>query len=117
MTRNILAVTISFLLTTAAGASAYTFTTINVPGAFDTSATGINNRGQVVGDFSTIGHHGFLRDGATLTIVVVPGAAATMGTFATGINSSGQIVGYYYLVQFSNGTETGIAPHGLLRDA
>jgi PKD repeat protein len=71
-----------------------TFTTINVPGAYDTETLGINGAGQVVGWFSdATGTHGFLKDGDTLTTFDVPGAS---GTVARGINSTGQIVGTFW---------------------
>src|SRR4051794_29265388 len=54
----------------AAQNAAFTFTTINVPGAIQTNANGINSRGQIVGfytDASSGRQHGFLDDNGTLT--------------------------------------------------
>ena len=71
----------------ASGASAFTFTTIDVPGAAWTYAIGINAHGQIVGaftDFPNSGYHGFLLDGGTFTVIDPPGA--TGGTEAGGIN-------------------------------
>jgi len=58
-------------------------------------AFGINNRGQIVGQFgdATRRAHGFLTsDGTTFTTLDVPGAG---GTNAFGINVAGQIVGLF----------------------
>jgi len=75
------------------------YTTIEVPGATgETSALGINNRGQIVGATSTgpgQEPHGFLLRGGAggpFTPIDVPGAP---GTSATGINDAGVIVGVY----------------------
>jgi probable HAF family extracellular repeat protein len=72
-----------------------TFTTIDVPGATETVARGINETGQIVGWFidAMDGHtHGFLKDGTTFTTIDVPGATQTI---ASGINEAGQIVGWF----------------------
>ena len=81
------------LLALGSPAFAYTFTTLDIPGATGTIAYGINGRGQIVGyygDAQRVGH-GFVRakDG-TFTTLDVPGAT---GTIAFGINGHGQIVG------------------------
>ena len=71
-----------------------TFTTIDVPGAVATLAQGINDHGQIVGEYLdgiTGPGHGPLLDG-TFTTIDVPGASFTV---ARGINNRGQIVGYY----------------------
>ena len=69
----------------------YTFTTIDVPGIYDTQAFGINAASQIVGQYLL---HGLLLDvDGSYTIFDVPGAAN--GTVAYGINDAGQIVGYY----------------------
>ena len=79
--------------------STFDFTTIDVPGAMFTSATGINPRGDIVGSYvdnvnGTQRSHGYvLRDGA-FTTIDFPGAA---GTEARGIGPSGEIVGDYSL--------------------
>lgn len=81
-----------------APADSLNYTQIDVPGAYWTSAIGINNSGDVVGDFhyrwST--DHGFLYSGGRFTTIDFPGATSTE---AYGINDSGVIVG-----QFSDGT-------------
>jgi hypothetical protein len=86
----------------------YTFTTIDVPGATSTWASGINDAGQIVSSYEIIGagDHGYLRDtyGSFTTIDVPRG---NNGTNAVGINNAGQFVGNYF---------AGGANHGFLRD-
>ena len=70
-----------------------TFTTIDVPGASDTVAYGINGSGQIVGRFwDGARGHGYLLSGGTFTTIDVLGAS---GTLASGINDFGQIVGRF----------------------
>jgi hypothetical protein len=74
-------------------AEGYTFTSIDLPGATFTSATGINNGGQIVGNYEDVtGSHGFLDSGGRFTPIKVPGATDTE---VSGINAGGQIVGTY----------------------
>jgi probable HAF family extracellular repeat protein len=64
-------------------------------GVLGTGATGINNRGQIVGYYldSNAKQHGFVySDG---TYVTVDDPLGVNGSMATGINDRGQIVGYY----------------------
>jgi probable HAF family extracellular repeat protein len=71
----------------------YTFTTLDDPSAtFGTTASGINNMGQIVGQYGdSSGHaHGFLLSGGIYTTLDDP--SATFGTTASGINDMGQIV-------------------------
>jgi probable HAF family extracellular repeat protein len=69
------------------------FTTIDVPGAAATFATGISNNGQIVGTFNdSMGSHGFLYSNGTFTSIDAPGATLTL---ATGVNRSGQIIGEF----------------------
>lgn len=70
--------------------SAYTFTTLDFPGAVETSVNGANDKGQVVG---TADDHGFVWKNGTFTQIDVPGA---LFTEASGINDRGQIVGWYF---------------------
>jgi probable HAF family extracellular repeat protein len=77
MHRALLSVVLSLSLPlgtlVAAQDDSYTFTTIDVPGAGYTVASGINADGQIVGWFTdATGTHGFLRDGATFTTFDVP---------------------------------------------
>src|SRR5438132_1289828 len=76
-------------LSPAKGAS-FTFTTIDVPGALETLAYGINDAGQIVG--KSLGQ-GFLKDGANFITFNVPGAGTTQ---AYGINNAGQVVGVFH---------------------
>ena len=80
----------------AALAASYTFTTVDVsfPGTLDTSANGINKKGQIVGRYidSDEKGHGFLYDGGVFSTIDVPNATLTQ---ANGINKEGQIVGVY----------------------
>jgi probable HAF family extracellular repeat protein len=69
------------------------FTTIDVPGAIDTTPSSINNAGQIVGNFSdSKGQHGFLDVGGTFSTIDVPGASQAL---ANGINNAGHIVGSF----------------------
>jgi len=79
----------------------FNFTTIDVPCsacpggiALQTSASGINPAGDIVGFFNDQNGkvHGFLRSGGQFTTIDVPGALATS---ANGISPSGDIVGNY----------------------
>src|SRR5215472_288937 len=70
------------------------FITIDVAGATNTDAHGINASGQIVGDYTDgSGTQGFLLSGGTLTTLNDP-TSLSHSTFATSINGSGQIVGY-----------------------
>ena len=79
------------------GDVAFTFTSIDVPGATATLAAGINNAGQIVGAYIAADGttHGFLDSGGTFTTIDDPNA--TSGSEITGINNVGQIVGSYNL--------------------
>lgn len=84
---------LSVLLVTAPSpvfALPYTFTLLDVPGATDTLALGLNDRRQIVGDFSDTSGHGFVYTGGTFTPLNAPGAGQTD---AFGINQAGRIVG------------------------
>ena len=88
-------------------ADSFSFTTIDVPGATDTYAFGINDSGQIVGFFREAGKrgHGFLRARmGAFTTIDVPGAATTS---ALKINRAGQIAGTFM--------DAGNKFHGFLR--
>src|SRR4029077_8689079 len=71
------------------------FRTIDVPGASDTQATGINNAGQIVGTFFDGTTHGFVYAGGTFTTIDVPDADVFTGFIngVNGINDTGHVVG------------------------
>jgi probable HAF family extracellular repeat protein len=72
----------------------YTYTTFDVPLALDTEPLGINDSGQIVGQYRDSGGlHSFLFSNGTFTPINDP--SATSSTLANGINNSGQIVGIY----------------------
>ena len=73
------------------GLSAYGFTTLDYPGATETRAFGVNNRGHVVGLADNIG---FLWREGTFEPIEFPGATRTA---AWGINDEGAIVGTYFM--------------------
>jgi probable HAF family extracellular repeat protein len=86
--------------------AAFTFTTIDVPGAApgSTRAAGINNPGQIVGSFAAgATTHGFLDTGGSFTTIEVPAPPPPPGTVASGINDAGQIVGYFNDGTFDHG--------------
>jgi uncharacterized membrane protein len=84
------------------GTQTFTFTTIDVPGAAGTLATGINAGGHIVGIYYDSGgnSHGFLFKRSNYFTVDVPGSlvgvSGTLPTEANGINSASDIVGDYY---------------------
>ena len=88
---------LSVLASTSSSAPAPTFSTIDFPGASFTVAFGINNRGEIVGNygFADGTGHGFLLDKGNFTTIDFPGAPATAPKGALGINDGGQIVGFY----------------------
>src|SRR5215831_9189298 len=98
----IVIVLIMVTLGAARQAIAYSFVTIDYPGADVTQATGINDRGDIVGwagpptppSQPPRGVFGFRLSGATFTPVMVPGASDP-GTRASKINNEQQIVGVF----------------------
>ena len=74
------------------------FTTIDVPGALGSYAIKINDRGQIVGIYSTLSNftidplHGYLLDNGVFTTIDFPGAVSTR---LNDIDNRGQIVGEY----------------------
>jgi probable HAF family extracellular repeat protein len=69
------------------------FTTLDAPGSTLTLALGINDAGQIVGEYEASGRfHGFLLSGGSFTTLDPPGSTFTN---ALGINNVGQIVGLY----------------------
>jgi probable HAF family extracellular repeat protein len=92
----------------------YTF--LDFPGATLTAATGINDAGQVVGDYrdSSGKLHGFYWDDGRFLTFDVPFPEAT-ATAPTGINNVGQIVGFYFDNDVTEAFLNGHA-HGFLYD-
>jgi probable HAF family extracellular repeat protein len=80
-------------MSTAALAGPYTFSQIDFPGSTNTTAHGLNDKGDIVGYFY-VGNvpHGFLFSGGMYTQIDVPSSTQTL---AYGINDSGQIVGVF----------------------
>ena len=97
----------SFLLhvTTHKGVTTESYQAVNVPGAPEQLADGVNKAGQIVGEYldNSGTYHGWEFSGGTYTTIDVPFSGAT-GTGAGGINDSGEIVGFW--------DGSGIAQHG-----
>jgi probable HAF family extracellular repeat protein len=94
--------------------SGYTFTTIVVPDSLGTIAGGINDRGQIVGEFSDDAgiQHGFLDTRGNFTTINPPGDTFTM---LFGINNLGQILGTTSSIAnflYSHGTFTPLSNLG-----
>jgi hypothetical protein len=72
------------------------FTPIQISGARQVQALGINARGQIVGDYLAADGttHGYLRDHGR--IIIVDGPAGAAGATVFDINDHGQMVGLYY---------------------
>ncbi len=95
---------LAFLTLGSAAAPAQAYTTIDCPGSSSSSARGINDRGDIVGNCDdSSGSHGFLFRHGTFTMIDFPGATLTTGF---GINNRGDVVGRY--------TDTDDVVHGYL---
>ena len=79
------------------------FTALNFPGAQETSVSGINDSGEVVGTYListgqvgtwtySVQQGGFTYANGVYTAINAPGSSRTV---ATGINDNGDVVGYY----------------------
>ena len=75
-----------------ANAVSYKYTQIDVPGATSTTASGINDAGQIVGNVDN--DRAFIYFDGSFTKLVAPGAFLDQ-TAAWGINDAGQIVGSF----------------------
>ena len=87
-----------------ASAQDYSYSTFDPPGSTNTSVTGMNNAGQIVGSYTdSRGTHNFLRsaDGSTYTTIDLAGAVPGTTTIAA-INNVGQITGMYRPTTGSN---------------
>lgn len=92
----------TYLFGAVAFAQTDSFTSIVYPGASMTHAQGINDAGDIVGQYWDAAnlYHGFLLSGGKFTSIDFPGARQT---WAMGINSRGDIVGYYGLDGIQHG--------------
>ena len=76
------------------GHADHCFSTLDVPGATETYASGINGTGNIVGFYyAGTGKFGFLDTGGNLTFLTA--GPDTTATSAIGINDTGEIVGSY----------------------
>ena len=90
-------------------------TDLGTLGGTSSSANGINDSGQIVGNSTTAsGYHAFLYSGSAMTDLGTLGGPLSS---ATGINNNGQIVGWAYTAGFqmhafldSGGAMTDLAP-------
>lgn len=87
----------------------YLFSSIDDPnagtmGGQGTGAFGINERGQIVGQYSdsNFEFHGFLLSGGQFTTIDDPNADPFSSQGALGINTGGEIVGFYTDANFVN---------------
>lgn len=89
----------------ASGAAHRTFTTVDVAGAVETDANGINISHVIVGSYVDPSgvSHGWIRKGNGIETFDVPGST---GTFAHGINDGDQVVGWY--------TDSSSVQHGFI---
>ena len=78
----------------ALAAGSYTFTSLAVPGAIQSVASGINDLGIIVGTYTDGGlkDHGYVFENGTYTTLNAPGSLLTS---ARGIDVGGDIVGAY----------------------
>jgi probable HAF family extracellular repeat protein len=92
--RNRLVAAALMLTCVASSSAALDVITLDVPGARSTSASDINQSGEIVGSFVGVdGHqHGFLWSHGSITVLDAPGATSTV---ASGLNDHGDIVGTY----------------------
>ena len=83
------------------------FSDVQFPGSSFTSATSINDRGDVAGQYILAGqNHGFLLSNGVYSTVDVPGATATS---IFGLSNDGELCGNY-----SVGTGPAVVMHGFL---
>lgn len=89
-------VTLTLGLAFSSAALGQIYTTIGPPGATSTEAFGLNNRGDIVGVYSSLAppndYHGYLLRDGEYSQIDFPGAVCTS---ARRINNRGDIVGFY----------------------
>ena len=92
--RSLITVIFCLLFFAASSARAVNVVSIDYPGATYTAASGINNLGDVVGNYddSAGSTHGFLLSKGVYTTIDVPGALLTSPAY---INDSGEIAGIF----------------------
>jgi probable HAF family extracellular repeat protein len=114
----LIALVATVLAVDTAAAPTFTFKTIQIPGAQDTSVYGVNNAGVMVGSYvdSAGQRHGFMLTGRTLTNIDDPKGT---NTYCFRINKTGEIVGDYATAHgqlqafsYQGGTFTDISPAG-----
>jgi hypothetical protein len=71
--------------------------TITFPGSVSTQALGVNDLGEIVGDYTLANGDmfGFLDNGGVFNTINPPGGGSTPAVTANGINDLGHIVGFY----------------------
>src|SRR4051812_40546840 len=84
-------------------AASFRFSTIDFPGATDTYVLGINNRGELVGEYQQNDapvpfEAGFVFSGNQFTTITVPGAR---GTTLTDLNDAGQMLARFSDLSFN----------------
>jgi len=86
------------------GAITETFEGVNIPDATQQLATGVNDSGEIVGQYSDSSGawHGYLQSGGTFTTIDVPFSGATW-TETEGIANTGDVVGYWLDATTSHG--------------
>ncbi len=86
------------------GVATETFEGVNFPGATQQLAIGVNDSGEIVGQYADSSgvKHGYLLSGGTFTTIDVPFPGA-IGTDAEGIANAGAIVGYWLDATTSHG--------------
>lgn len=103
-------------LTRLARAADYTFITIDFPDAVNTLAWGINNKGEVVGHYDSMGgkERGFLLSKGKFTTIhrlLDPCPSSRTSTALRRINDNGLIAGVGYYV-FPNGRRDSVLLYG-----
>jgi uncharacterized membrane protein len=85
--------------------------TIDLPGASRTLALDINQRGEIVGRYTSAGHnHGFLRDAhGNIKTIDYPGSSFSV---ASSINDRGDILGWYSMPSASAARHGFVLEHG-----
>jgi hypothetical protein len=100
----------------------FTFTTITDPNALagQTYVTGINNAGQIVGYYLSLGSgnvevaNGFVDTNGVFTTITDPNGIGN--TYVTGINDLGQIAGYYAIPNDDHVSEGFVDTNGSFTD-